>query len=147
MTDRLLGRPHSEAAAKFRWALPQQRRRALWHESGGMKTQADVRRGRSFICLLTSSLVYLRRLYRSAGAKWGPSAAEPSVISHFWCAAGDQREWERARATADWGEGGGSRTEGICWIISLQCCSIDLGTDPCRHGGRWRLAHVNAEEL
>lgn len=29
---------------------------------------------------------------------------------------------------------GESRTEGICWIISLQCCSIDLRMDPCRHG-------------
>lgn len=30
------------------------------------------------------------------------------------------------------GRRGWSRSEGICCIISLQCCSIDLRTDPCR---------------
>lgn len=82
------------------------------------------------ICLLTSSLVY----------QWCVSeeqrAAEASVVSHFCSAAGDQRlgEAEGTNRLRERRRRGESRTEGICWIISLQCCSIDLRMDPRRHG-------------
>lgn len=45
----------------------------------------------SFICLLTSSLVY--QWYVSEKQRQ-PSAAESSVVSHIWSAAGDQRVGE-----------------------------------------------------
>ena len=86
----------------------------------------------SFIRLLTSSLVYQWCVSEKQSR---PSAAESSVVSHFCSAAGDQRVGEtegnnRLRGRRRRGE---SRTEGICWIISLQCCSIDLRMDPRRH--------------
>ena len=86
----------------------------------------------SFICLLTSSLVYQWCVSETASRT---SAAESSVVSHFCSAAGDQRvgETEGNNRLRERRRRGESRTEGICWIISLQCCSIDLRMDPRRH--------------
>ncbi|TWW60053.1 hypothetical protein D4764_05G0001430 [Takifugu flavidus] len=45
-----------------------------------------------------------------------------------------ERRRRRRRRRGGGGGGKGSGTEGICWIISLQCCSIDLRMDPCCRG-------------
>lgn len=53
--------------------------------------KSNYQAGQSFICLLTSSLVYQRC---ASERQRGPGALEPSVVSHFWSAAGDQRVGE-----------------------------------------------------
>ena len=85
----------------------------------------------SFICLLTSSLVYQ---WCVSEKQSGPSTAEASVVSHFCSTAGDQRvgETEGTNRLKRKRRRGESWTEGICCIISLQSCSIDLRMDPCR---------------
>lgn len=93
-----------------------------------------IEEAKSFICLLTSSLVYQWCVSEEQSR---PGAAESSVVSHFCSAAGDQRVGETEgnnRLRRKGRRRGESRTEGICWIISLQCCSIDLRLDPCGHG-------------
>lgn len=115
---------------------PRQKKRTVWQVKK-KTTDKNTAKGKyqarqSFICLLTSILVYQWCISEKQS---GPSAAESSVVSHFCSAAGDQRVGEtegnnRLRKRRRRGE---SRTEGICWIISLQCCSIDLRMDPCRH--------------
>lgn len=120
----------------FHWALmprPRQKKGVGDKKTPDENTVKGKYKARqSFICLLTSSLVYQWRVSEKQNR---PSAAESSVVSHFCSAAGDQRVGEteginRLRGRRRRGE---SRTEGICWIISLQCCSIDLRMDPHRH--------------
>ncbi len=120
----------------FHWALmprPRQKKGV-----GDKKTQDEntakgkYKARQSFICLLTSSLVYQWCVSEKQSR---PGAAESSVVSHFCGAAGDQRvgETEGINRLKERRRRGESRTEGICWIISLQCCSIDLRMDPRRH--------------
>lgn len=93
----------------------------------------------NFVCLLTSSLVYQWCVSEEQSR---PSAAESSVVSYFCSAAGDQRVGETEgnnRLRERRRRRGESRTEGICWIISLQCCSIDLRMDP--HRQRALVSH------
>lgn len=116
------------------------------------KRRQTSSQGRSFIRSLTSSLVFLRRLWRRAGAKRGPGVAKPSVIPHFWCTAGDRSEWERARAAsgrlrrrrggAGLREFAGSLVYSVV-VLTSERTPADTGED----GGDWRLAHVNAVEL
>lgn len=85
-----------EAKVKSRWAfntkpVTKGRRWRQRKTADENLPKSNHQAGQSFICLLTSSLVYQRC---ASERQRGPAAVEPSVVSHFWSAAGDQRVGE-----------------------------------------------------
>lgn len=120
-----------------RWVLiprPRQKKGLGDKKTADTKAEKGKNQARpNFVCLLTSSLVYQLCMEEEQSR---PSAAESLVVSYFCSTAGDQRvgETEGNNRLRERRRRGESKTEGICWIISLQCCSIDLRRDPRRHG-------------
>lgn len=105
-----------------------------------------IEEAKSFICLLTSSLVYQWCVSEEQSR---PGAAESSVVSHFCSAAGDQRVGETEgnnRLRRKGRRRGESRTEGICWIIVYSVVVLTSEWTPA-DTGPWRLAHVDTEKL
>lgn len=97
----------------------------------------------SFICLLTSSLVYQWYVSEKQSR---PSAAESSVVSHFCSAAGDKRVGEtegnnrlrerRRRERAGLREFAGSLVYSVV-VLTSEWTPADTGL--------WHLAHVDVE--
>lgn len=143
---------HLEAAAKFHWALmprPCQRNRLGDKKAADENTVNSKHQARqSFICLLTSSLVYLRCIsQKRSGA--GPRRCRVfSCFSFLERSGGSEsgRDWgqQQTEGKKEEEEGAGLREFAGSLVYSVVVLTSEWTP---ADTGRWRLAHVNAEEL